>query len=298
MPYLYGLAEELRIRGDLLGGFDLAVRGNVPQGAGLSSSAALEVAAVLALQRAFRIDMEPLEAVRLCRDVEHRWAGVECGVMDQMASRLGRSGHALLIDCRELKFRQVPLKLQDHVLVIIDSGVRRRLEDSAYNRRREECERGVELLRRLDPGIRSLRDVDAERLAAGRALLPQPVAARCRHVVAENARVLEAEAKLVQGDLAGFGELMTASHVSLRDLFEVSHPALDRLVEVALGVAGVVGSRLTGAGFGGCTVTLCAAPALPRLRRQVECAFDDLGLRGSILVSGPAVEAGVVGEDS
>jgi galactokinase len=292
--YLYGLAEELRTRGMLARGFDVAVRGNIPQGAGLGSSAALEVATVLALEKCFLFDMEPLESIRLCRDVEHRWAGVKCGVMDQMASRLGRSGHALLIDCRDLQFREVPLQLGDHRLVVVDSGVQRRLKDSAYNRRREECEQGVTLLRRLDPGIRSLRDVDSDQLAAGRDLLPGPVAARCQHVIEENGRVLEAEMRLGQGDLAGFGELMVASHESLRDLFDVSHPALDRLVETANGVDGVLGSRLCGAGFGGCTLTLAASPALAELRQKLGEAFDDLGLNGSMLVIGPADESGVV----
>jgi len=182
----------------------------------------------------------------------------------------------------------------DHRLVIVDSGVRRRLEESSYNLRRQECERGVELLRQIAPEIRTLRDVNPERLETANDLLPDPIAARCRHVVEENRRVLTSEVLLSNGDLEGFGALMFASHESLRDQFEVSHPVLDRLVEAARSVDGVLGSRMCGAGFGGCTVTLCAAAALDAVTAGIEQALSALGTGGSILVLGPAVEAGVV----
>jgi len=292
--YLYGMTETLRLRGLLSDGFDLAVSGNIPQGAGLSSSAALTVATFLALEGAFGLALDPLDSVRLCRDVEHRWANVQCGLMDPMVCRFGRRDHALLLDCRDLTFRQVPLRLGDHRLVIVDSGVRRRLEDSSYNLRRQECERGVELLRQIDPEIRTLRDVDPERLETANDLLPAPIAARCGHVVEENRRVLASDKLLSKGNLEGFGALMFASHESLRDRFEVSHPALDRLVEAARSVDGVLGSRLCGAGFGGCTLTLCSAASLDAVCARVDQTLNALATHGAILVLGPAVEAGVV----
>ena len=292
VPYVFGTVEELRRRGLIDAGCDLALRGTVLQGAGLSSSAALETATLLALEAAYGFALEPLEAVDLCHRVEHRWAGVRCGVMDQMASRLGLADHALLVDCRDLSYRHVPLSLGEHALVVIDSGVRRRLADSAYNERREDCEEGVALLSQGDRRIRSLRDIDAGELDARAVALPTQTAARCRHVVEENVRVLDAARCLEAGQLEGFGRLMVESHRSLRDLYEVSHPALDRLVEEALEVDGVLGSRLTGAGFGGCTVTLCRRTALSKLRDCVERVFCELDLPGRFLEVGPAVGAG------
>jgi len=293
-PYLVGLTEELRSRDCIAGGFDLAVGGTIPQGAGLGSSAALEVAAALALERAFGFRLDPLNMVHLCRDVEHHWAGVRCGVMDQMVCRLGQPDCALLIDCRDRSHRQVPLKLAGHALVITDSGVRRQLGDSAYNERRQECEAGVELLQRHDAEIRSLRDVELEFLADHTDSMPPVVADRCHHVIAENARVLAAEVALAVGNLPVFGNLMIASHISLRDLYAASHPIVDRLVEAALEVPGVLGSRLTGAGFGGCTVTLCNDTAIDSLKSRLEEQFVEFGVPGAIVASAPAIAAGVI----
>ena len=292
--YVYGMTEECRLRGWVEDGFDLAVSGNVPQGAGLSSSAALEVATLLALEGAFGLTLDALESVRLCRDVEHRWANVQCGLMDPMVCRLGRRDRAMLLDCRDLTFRQIPLQLGDHCLVIVDSGVRRRLEDSSYNQRRQECARGVELLQRTAPEIRALRDIDAEGLDRAQELLPDPIFARCRHVVEENLRVLAAGTLLSSGDHVGFGAQMFASHESLRDRFEVSHPALDQLVETARSIDGVLGSRMCGAGFGGCTLTLCATAAVNGFRSIIEQTLGALTTPESILVLGSSSEAGVV----
>jgi galactokinase len=206
--------------------------------------------------------------------------------MDQFASRLGRSDHALLIDCRSLDARHVPMPLGGHRLVIVDSGVRRELADSAYNQRRTECEEAVALLHGVDASITSLRDVTPDKLSEHEKRLPPDLFARCRHVVSENHRVLEACERLATGDLPGFGRLMNASHLSLRNDFEVSHPALDRLVEEARQVDGVLGSRLTGAGFGGCTVNLVAESALSELEERLRPLVDDWSLQ-SIVIETP-----------
>ncbi len=294
MSYLAGLVESLRFRGLLEGGLDMAVTGTVPVGSGLSSSAALEIAAALALLRSFGFELESRPLAELCQEVEHVWAGVRCGIMDQLACLLGQPGHALLIDCRDITTRQVPLALGEHVLLVTDSGVRRGLAGSAYNQRRLECELGVESLRRHAPSLRSLRDVSAEMLAAHAAELPSTVARRCRHVVEENARVHAAELALRSGDLASFGELMNRSHDSLRVLYEASHPLVDRLVEAARAVPGVLGSRVTGAGWGGCTVTLCTRAAEPEFRRRMESLLGASDGVGPVLPVGEPVGAGVV----
>ncbi len=230
LPYVLGVVHELAQRGRLSSGIDIVFRGTVPRGAGLSSSAALEVATALALDTVFNLWLNPVDMARLCRDVEHRYAGVRCGIMDQFTSRLGRSDHALLIDCRSLEARHVPMSLDGHRLVIVDTGDRRELADSAYNQRRTECEEAVALLREEETSITSLRDVTPGMLSAHENRLPPDLFARCRHVVSENHRVIEACERLSTGDLPAFGRLMNASHLSLRNDFEVSHPALDRLV--------------------------------------------------------------------
>ena len=234
LPYVLGVAHELVQRGRMDVGVDIVFRGTIPREAGLSSSAALEVATALALDAVFNLWLNPVEMARLCRDVEHRYAGVRCGIMDQFTSRLGRPANALLIDCRSLDARHVPMPLDNHRLVVVDSGVRREGVDSAYNQRRTECEEAVTRLREADDSITSLRDVTLGKLAEHKNLLPPNLFIRCRHVISENNRVADACESLANGDLAAFGRLMNASHFSLRNDFEVSHPALDRLVEKAI----------------------------------------------------------------
>jgi len=286
LPYVLGVVHELTQRGRIESGVDIAFWGTVPRGAGLSSSAGLEVATALALDAVFNLWLNPIEMARLCRDVEHRYAGVRCGIMDQFASRLGRSDNALLIDCRSLDARHVPMPLDGHRLVIVDSGVRREPADSTVNQRRTECEEAVALLREVESSITSLRDVTLDMLAKHENILPPDLFARCRHVVSENHRVLEACESLANKDLPAFGRLMIASHFSLRNDFEVSHPAVDRLVEEAIQVDGVLGARLTGAGFGGCMVSLVKQTALPDLEQRMQPLIDDWSVR-SIVIRAP-----------
>jgi galactokinase len=232
-------------------GFDGVVASDIPLGAGLSSSAALELAVARALAAANGDTWHPLAAARLCQRAEIEYAGNRCGIMDQLAVAFGKAGHALFIDCRSLEVRLEPLPA--HIAVVVcDSARPRQLVDSAYNERRAACE---EAARRM--GVAALRDATPDMLS----VLPRPLAKRAEHVVAENQRVLDFVAALEASDTQRLGRLMDSSHASLRDLYEVSCAELDLLVELASGLPGCIGSRLTGAGFGGCTVSLVEAPA-------------------------------------
>ncbi len=263
--YLRGVAAVLQAAGHDLTGLDLAIQGDVPIGAGLSSSAALEVAVLGAFRAACGLTIEPRDAALLAQRAENEFVGVACGIMDQMAAVLGRRDHALLIDCRSLETEPIALNLVRHGLriVVADTGVRRQLSESAYNQRREECERALELLGNLTPyqKPRSLRDITPEYLEAMGGGLPEPLLGRARHVVRENERVLKSVEALEKGDLAAFGGMLYASHESLAEDYEVSSAELDLMVELARSAEGVVGARMTGAGFGGCAVAAIDATA-------------------------------------
>lgn len=260
--YLRGVLWALAEAGYGFRGFEAVVAGDVPQGAGLSSSAALEVATAVLVDALFGLGLAAEELIRLCQRAENLFVGVNCGIMDQFVSRLGRAGHALLLDCRDLSYSYHPLDPAAVRVVVINSGVKHSLVASEYNQRRRECELGVAALRRLYPSVRALRDVDEAMLAAAEAGMDPVVARRCRHVVTEDERTLAAARALAAGDLDLFGRLMYESHASLRDLYEVSCPELDLLVELARSAPGVYGARMTGGGFGGCTVNLVRPEAV------------------------------------
>jgi galactokinase len=280
-------------------GFEAAISGDVPQGAGLSSSAALEVAVAGALRDAFSLEIDDVELARLCQRAENEYVGVQCGIMDQFASTLSKRGHALLIDCRTLAYEHVPLRLEEAGLavVIANSAVKRELASSAYNDRRRECEEAVALLRTQlgRPGL-SLRDVsqaELEHALAGhsfRAMIsdPGPRMRRARHVVSEIARVAAAVEALRADDFGALGELMGESHRSLRDDYEVSSPQLDLLVGLATAQDYVLGARLTGAGFGGCTVNIVRADAVDAFERDVIAPYRErTGLPAEMYVTSP-----------
>jgi galactokinase len=267
IDYVAGVAWVLARRGTALRGIRGLLAGTLPVSAGLSSSAALELVAALAMAA------EPPEGMALalaCQQAENEWVGVQCGIMDQFAERCGVAGHAMLLDCRSLEHRSVGLPLDAYALVVCDTRSPRRLSASEYNARRRECERAVGLIAVAHPEVRALRDVSPEMLDAVRPELDPVSYRRSRHVVDENARVLSAVEALREGRVDEVGELLNAGHVSLRDLFEVSSGELDALVEIASGVEGVAGSRMTGAGFGGCTISLVARDAIEELRSAVE----------------------------
>jgi galactokinase len=253
--YVLGVASFLRQRGHELGGANLLVHGEVPIGAGLSSSAALEVSSALALLSLSGTKLPLAEVAQICRQAENSFVGARVGIMDQFVSCMGKAGHALLLDCRSLEFELVPVPAGIR-LVVCNTMTKHELASGAYNTRREECEEGVRYFQKWSPTIRALRDVSLEMLDQHAHDLPATIAKRCTHVVRENQRTLNAARSLKEGDLDRMKNLMCESHNSLRDLYEVSCRELDIMVEAAAGLPGFCGGRMTGGGFGGCTVNL------------------------------------------
>ena len=253
--YVLGVAVSLQQDGVKLHGADLAVHGEVPIGAGLSSSAALEVASALALMSLNDARLPLPEIAKLCRRAENEFVGARVGIMDQFVSCMGKRGHAFFLDCRSLEFKFVPIP-DGITLVVCNTKVKHDLATGAYNLRREECEEGVRRFAQWDPTIRALRDVSVEMLERHGGELPETIRKRCSHVVLENQRAVDAARAFTIGDLARVGTLMRASHDSLRDLYEVSCRELDIMVDSAQGLPGFIGGRMTGGGFGGCTVNL------------------------------------------
>jgi galactokinase len=282
--YLRGVSKYLEEGGHRLAGADVAFGGNVPRESGLSSSAALEVGAAAFWRKMMGLQLDPVYAVKLSRRAENQFVGVPCGIMDQFISALGRQDHALFLDCRDLTYRHVPLR-GDVKIVVCNSGVKRALAQSEYEVRLKQCRQAVAQLGTSGLAVKSLRDVDIEDLEAGRETLTELLLRRARHVVTENARVLEAVKVLEEGDLERFGELMNASHVSLRDDYEVSSKELDALVELAWKQPGVLGARMTGAGFGGCTVNLVRRNSAETFAESVARGYKEaLGLKAEVYI--------------
>ena len=263
--YVRGVAAGLLAGGYAVRGVDAMMQGDVPIAAGLSSSAAVEMAALQAFSAAGGFTVPLDQAARIGQKAEHLFVGTNCGLMDQLASALGRPDHVLLIDCRDLSYRPVPTPAGATIL-IADTAVRRQLASSAYNERRSQCEAAAQAL-----GVPALRDATLAMLE--RADLPPVVARRARHIITENDRVLATEAALRTGDLAAAGALMDASHASLRDLYDVSSAELDAMVELLRSQPGCFGARLTGAGFGGCAVALMANDSVRAAIPAVAAAY-------------------------
>ena len=250
-------------------GLDLVFSGDIPAGAGLSSSAALEVLTGTVLRALFDLPVSPVEIALLGQKAENEFIGVNCGIMDQFASAMGRADHAIFLDTASLDFAYAPLHLGGAQLLLVNSGVKHSLAGSAYNRRREECAAALAELQAVLP-IKTLGDLSPADFEAHADRISDPVCRRrARHAVHENARTVEAFRALESGDLAAFGRLMNASHVSLRDDYEVSCPEMDALAEIAWSCPGVLGSRMTGGGFGGCTVSIVDVGAAERFRETV-----------------------------
>lgn len=282
--YIRGVVKGLLVAGHPLDGANLLISSDVPQGAGLSSSAALEVAVGYTFQLLNKLNILGEELALLAQGAENNFVGVQCGIMDQFISALGQRDHALLIDCRELNARPVPLP-HDAKVVICDSSVRHAHGTSGYNERRAQCEEAVRILKGPMPKISALRDVTLDDLARYADMLPPVVLKRARHVVSENARVLESVAALEIGDYERFGQLMNESHTSMRDDYEITVPPIDTLVELARAVPGCYGSRMTGGGFGGCTVSLVTASSVEQFQRDVAQAYKaQTGLETTIYV--------------
>ena len=263
--YVAGVAATLEAAGHRLRGANLVIHGEVPVGSGLSSSAAIEVATALALLKNSDLFMEPMQLALLCQRAENEFVGMRCGIMDQFISFFGRENHALMLDCRSLTYGVVGLP-SEASLVICNTMVKHELASTEYNRRREDCEAAA----RIIGPLRDLTMDTFERLASN---LPEPVRKRSRHVVSENARVLQAAASLEQGDIKAFGRYMGESHRSLRDDYEVSCRELDIMTELAGKLPGVYGSRMTGGGFGGCTISLVESSHVEDFVNQVTSGY-------------------------
>ena len=266
--FLRGVSKFLEADGHRLTGADVAFGGNVPREAGLSSSAAVEVGATAFWNKLLGLGLDPVYAVKLSRRTENEFVGVPCGIMDQFISALGRRDHALFLDCRDLTYRHVPLRA-DVKIVVCNSGVKRALAQSEYEVRLKQCREAVAKIAATGRAVKSLRDVTSSDLAAARGAMDNLLWRRAHHVVSENERTIEAVKVLQGGNLERFGELMNQSHESLRDDYEVSSKELDTLVELARQQSGVLGARMTGAGFGGCTVNLVRADAAESFAQAV-----------------------------
>ena len=274
--YLLGVVDQLHKAGHPAGGFELVYGGDLPMGAGMSSSAALECGLAFGLNELFGLGLDRLTLAKLAQAAEHSFVGVKCGIMDQMASLLSQKDHLMMLDCRDLSCRFVPFHSPVKIF-LCDTQVERALAQSGYNQRRSQCEAGVALLQKYAPDVRSLRDVSLELLDTHRAEFEPVVYRRCRYVVEENLRVIAACAALQGGDLPVFGRLMNQSHQGLSKAYEVSSRELDVLAEAAAALPGVLGARMMGAGFGGCTINLVQVGQEQAFVQGMAPAFAKIG---------------------
>lgn len=286
LNYVEGVAKLLEKSGVKLKGADLLIWSDVPTGAGLSSSAALETAAGFALSNLCGQPVNRVTLAKIGQQTEHEYVGAKVGIMDQFVSAHAKANHALLLDCRSLEYENLPLDTKEVAIVICDTNVKHDLASSEYNTRREECGQAVEKLKKFLPQIVNLRDVSLESFAEYGENLPAIPYRRARHVITENARVLEAAAMLKKHNLEGFGQLMWQSHESLRDDYEVSCQELDLMVEIAKETEGVLGARMTGGGFGGSTVNLVKRTHLGRFKEKIRREYQQkTEIKATILVS-------------
>lgn len=291
IEYPKGIAYELQKAGHTLRGFDAVMTGDVPRGAGLSSSAAVELAVARAFAGISNIEWNAANMAKLAQKAENEWVGVNCGIMDQMASAACKEGHALFLDCRSLETQHAPLP-KGVAIVILDTSTRRGLVDSAYNERRSQCEEAARWF-----GVKALRDVNVEELGKWKpeSELSEIAFKRARHIVTENARVLEAIEMMRNGNVKRLGELFNASHNSLRDDFEVTNDALNVMVECAREQASCYGARMTGAGFGGCAVALVKEDQAEAFTQAVSTVYRQRsGLEASVYVCKASEGASVI----
>lgn len=291
--YQFGVADELQKAGYKLVGCDLLYHDTVPLGAGLSSSAAIEVATAIALvsmgNMAFGLDrsVDMIEIALISQKAENNYVGVNCGIMDQFASAMGRANHAIFLNCRDLSCHHVPLNLKDYRIVIANTNKKRGLAESKYNERRSQCEEALSILKKYIPEVGCLGEITLESFNRYKhEIRDEIIRKRAEHVIAEDDRVLKSVEALNNDDIALFGKYMIASHDSLRDLYEVTGVELDALVEEALKIEGVAGSRMTGAGFGGCTVSIVREDAVNRFMEEVAKGYTQkAGLVPSFYIS-------------
>lgn len=293
--YLIGVVAQFQKAGYSLPGFDCLFGGDIPIGAGLSSSAALECALAVALNHLLALEIDHLQLIRYAQKAEHEYAGVQCGIMDQFASVFGREGYVVRLDCRSLEYEYFPFEMADYKIILCDSKVRHSLAGSEYNTRRRECQEGVIILKKHFPEVSSLRDVSGEMLESCRAAFPAVVHKRCQYVVEEIRRVVEACEDLKTGNLAAFGEKMYQTHEGLQHGYEVSCPELDFLVDQTRDDANVLGARMMGGGFGGCTINLVKAGAVEIFSERISAAYEKFfGKKPGIYITRISGGAGVL----
>jgi len=287
--YVEGMVRSLAASGLTAKGMDLLIGSNLPLGSGLSSSASLEVAIGFAVCAITDHLSEPLAIVAAAHDAETNYVGTKSGIMDPYVSVFGKRDFCLLLDCRNLESRKIPLPLTDYALVITDTQVRHELSSSQYNKRRMECEQSVAILQQSLSNVKSLRDVTGEQFASIQHVLPLTLRSRCKHVITENARTLETARALSAGDIRRVGLLMFESHESLRRDFEVTSPELDLLVDAARKLQYVAGSRMTGGGFGGCTITLVSRNSVSDFCEAMRlCYYESFNARPKFMVAEPS----------
>ncbi len=272
--YILGVVDQLQKKGILLTGFNLLIDGDIPIGAGMSSSAAVECAAIFAFNEIFNIGLSRIDLVPLAQKAEHVFAGVHCGIMDQFASMFGKKDQVIKLDCRSLDYEYVPLKLDGYKVVLFNTNVKHNLASSEYNIRRQQCESGVAIINRQIPGVKSLRDVNMEMLEQYVEPVDPLVFQRCKYVVLENERLLGACDDLRKQDLKGLGQKMYQTHQGLSNLYEVSCKELDFLVEFVKRQPGVAGARMMGGGFGGCTINIIEDAAIEPLIESISHAYQ------------------------
>jgi len=254
--YQKGVFNELQKAGYELSGINMVFGGDIPIAAGLSSSAALELVTAVTLESLFDLNINDLELIKLCQSAEKNFVGVQCGIMDQFASRMAKKDYAVLLDCKTLEYKYIPFKQDSYYIVLCNTLKKRELVDSEYNKRKKECEEGVTFFQKLNPEIEFLRDVDVDLFNSKKNEMPENIQKRCGHVIYENKRVIDCVEALENDDFEKMKNLLFESHYSLKDLYEVSCKELDILVEIARDCEGASGSRMMGAGFGGCTINV------------------------------------------
>jgi galactokinase len=267
--YILGVTDQLQRMGLPVGGFDCVFAGDIPLGAGMSSSAALENAIVFSLNKLFDLGLEPMDMVRLSQRSENEFVGLQCGIMDMFASMMGRKDQVIRLDCQSLEYTYFPFKTEGLRILLLDTQVEHSLASSEYNVRRQQCEAGVKLVQKHHPAVKSLRDVTPDMLQAYVAPVDELIFRRCSFVVEENTRVLTGTEDLLRGDLAAFGQKMYASHEGLSRKYEVSCTESDWLVAQVRGAEGVIGGRQMGGGFGGCTINLVKAEVIDALVARI-----------------------------
>jgi galactokinase len=270
--YIKGVASVLQEEGRILLGANLLINSDIPNGAGLSSSAALEMATAYALLALNNIIMPPLEVINSCHNAEFEFVGVHCGIMDQFVSCMGKKDHALFLDCESLAYEHVNIPAGCK-LVVCDTGVKRSLAASEYNIRRQQCSEGAHQLSYVVPSVKTLRDVSVKQFEQHKGKLGDVIRKRCRHVIYENERVVQSVAALKRNDLSEFGKLMYQSHMSLKNDYEVSCAELDAVVDICAEVDGVYGARMTGGGFGGAAICLVASEQADEVAKRLECEY-------------------------